>query len=212
MASLSNALATFNKRVDESEQVVSSVEALWQTAPLRSDIRRHVGGAQMSALYEMAYLSLFGHWENFIEECLARMLVGQGSNAYTPALTSPPKAKTLAEARVRILNGQRFLLWYDPARSATRVGQHVVGSPLESVLLSAQTKIEHYAAVRHAIAHTSADAQASFKASSVALSGVAHRSPGTLLRSQDHSDPLNPLRWVRHISTDLRRFATSATT
>jgi len=211
MPSLANALATFEQRVEESEQVVSSVEALWQTAPLHSNIRRQVAGPQLSALYEMAYLSLFGHWENFIEECLIRMLVGQGSPSYRPVVARGPRARTLADARNRVLDGRRFQLWYDPVKSANRVGGHVGGSPLQNVLLTSQGQIEHYAAVRHAIAHRSADAQTMFTAASMALAGVAHTSPGEFLRSQNHTDSLNPVRWIRVISTDLRRLAVAST-
>ena len=95
MPDLGNACATFQRRIDESERLVSSVEALWQTAPLRSDIRRQIGETQLCALYEMAYLSIFGYWENFIEECLTRMLAGQGCASYAPIILASPKPASL---------------------------------------------------------------------------------------------------------------------
>lgn len=211
MPDLGNACSTFGKRVDESERVVSSVEALWQTAPMRSDIRRQIGDPQLRALYEMAYLSIFGHWENFIEECATRMLVGQGCASYTPAIVTPPRAPTLTAARTRVLGGQPFLLWHNPVKSADRIAKHVAGSPLEATLRSEETALERYAAIRHAIAHQSEDARASFEAASAALTGVVHPSPGRLLRIQDHTDPLNPVRWIRKISTEFRRLAAAAT-
>ncbi len=212
MPDLGNACATFQRRIDESERLVSSVEALWQTAPLRSDIRRQIGETQLCALYEMAYLSIFGYWENFIEECLTRMLAGQGCASYAPIILASPKPASLRAARVLVLGGKPFRLWHDPVRSAARIAAFLTGSPIEAVLLSSQTTIEQYAAIRHAIAHQSEDADATFRVASTNLSGVARRSPGVLLRAQDHSDPLNPVRWIRIISSDLRRLAVAATT
>jgi hypothetical protein len=211
MPALHNACSTFAKRVDEGEKVVSSVEALWQTAPMRSAIRRQIGDAQLCALYEMAYLLIFGHRENFIEECVMRMLVGQGSQSYTPVIATPPKAVSLGAARKRVLGGRPFVLWHDAGRSAIRVADHVSGSPLEALLLGEQTALERYAAIRHAIAHQSDDARRAFQAASTSLTGVAHPTPGSLLRTQDHSDPLNPVRWIRNITSELRRFAVAVT-
>jgi hypothetical protein len=211
VADLLNARASFDKRVAESEQIVSSVEALWQTAPLRSDVRRSITEAQLNALYEMAYLTVFGHWENFVEECLVRMLAGQGAPSYSPALVSPPKATTLADSRARILGPKRYMLWYDPVKSADIVAAHVAGSPLESVLRTADASIYRMAAVRHAIAHKSEDALLSFRAAAVTMTGVSHDKPGVLLRSQDHSDPLNPVRWLRRLTTELLQLADAST-
>ena len=56
--------ASFEKRIDESERLVSNVEALWQTAPRPSYVRRQIGDNELCSLYEMAFLSIFGHWEN----------------------------------------------------------------------------------------------------------------------------------------------------
>lgn len=211
MADLLLARQLFEKRVTESEQIVSSVEALWQTAPLGSQVRRQINEVQLAALYEMAYLSLFGHWENFIENCLVRMLAGQGCSAYTPSVVVPPKAPSLVASRARVLGGRSFMLWYDPIKSAERVATHVAGSPLEAVLRSSSTHIQNMAAVRHAIAHQSKDALASFRIASLSMTGVSHNKPGDLLRSQDHSDPLNPTRWLRKFTTDLRQLAVAST-
>jgi hypothetical protein len=211
MPDLGNAQAAFDKGVLEAEKVVSNVEALWQTAPRRSDVRRQIGERELSALYGMAYLSVFGHWESFVEECLTRMIAGQGSSSYTPVLLHPPRARTLKDARTRVLGNRRFLLWHDSAAAAARVAQHVTGSPLESTLLAAQKAIDDYAAIRHAIAHRSDDVLQRFEAASQALTGVKHSVPGRLLRTQDHADPLNPVRWLRKISSDMRQLALRAT-
>ncbi len=211
MADLGNALTAFAQRIDKAEKVVSNVEALWQTAPRRSDVRRQIGDAELCALYEMAYLSIFGHWENFLEDCLTRMLAGQGCASYSPVLVDPPKSRSLRKARSRLLNKQRFLLWHDPQVSLKRVALHVTGSPLEAALDGAKTTLARYAAIRHAIAHRSDDTRNEFLSAATGLTGVAHTSPGALLRAQDHSDPLNPVRWIRNISADLRQQAAVAT-
>lgn len=211
MANLENSRALFEKRVNESEQIVSSVEALWQTAPAGSHIRRQINESQLAALYEMAFISLFGYWENFIEDCTVRMLAGQGTSSYSPSIRVPPRERSLLTSRSRVLGGRAFLLWYDPVKAANRVAGHVVGSPLESVLRGSSTHIERMASIRHAIAHRSEDAIASFRVTSLALVGIEYAKPGDLLRSQDHSDPLNPTRWLRRLTTDLRQFAVVAT-
>lgn len=211
MPDLRNAHQLFEKKVTESEQIVSSVEALWQTAPAASHVRRQINEGQLAALYEMAYLSLFGHWENFIEDCTVRMLAGQGSPSYSPSIVVSPRARTLIESRARVLGGRAFLLWYDPGKSADRIARHVAASPLEAVLRAASADIENMAAIRHAIAHQSEDALMSFRAASLSMVGVEHTKPGELLRSQDHSDPLNPTRWLRRLTTDLRTYALAAT-
>jgi hypothetical protein len=210
MPSLANARNTFHKRIDESENIVSSVEALWQMAPRGSQVRHRIGEPQLSALYEMAYLSIFCYWENFIEECLIRMMVGQKSSTYTPTIAGV-KSPTLTAARTTLLGGKQFLLWYNPIAAADRVALQVLSSPLENTLRLHHLRIAEFAAIRHAVAHKSDDAIASFQTSSLSMTGVAHPSPGGLLRNQDNSDPLNPVRWIRVISNDLRQFATDST-
>jgi hypothetical protein len=103
------------------------------------------------------------------------------------------------------------MLWYDPIKSADIIGGHVSGSPLETVLRSAESSINQMAAVRHAIAHQSDDALTSFRTASVSMTGISYDKPGKLLRAQDHSDPLNPVRWLRKLTTELRQFAVNST-
>jgi hypothetical protein len=210
MPSLINSQSEFDKQVSRGEAIVANVEALWQTAPRGSDVRRQIGANELSALYEMAFLTIFSHWENFIEGCLVRMVAGQGTANYSPTLVAPPKAVSLTAARTRVLGGRPYLLWYDPSRCVSRVQAHVTGSPLETALTGSQVELEHYASIRHAVAHRTADSVRSFHTSSLALAGVAHQSPGELLRTQDHSDPLNPVRWLRKISSNLRVVAAVA--
>ena len=209
MPDLRNCLAEFERQVGTSEGVVANVEALWQTAPRGSEVRKQIGGAQMGALYEMAYLSMFGHWENFVESCLTRMLAGQGCPSYSPALVAPPMSTTLGAARLRLLGGNRYLLWHDPKRCVSRISSHVTGSPLEASILASQSSLESYAAIRHAIAHRSQDSLDQFRAASILLCGISEKAPGDFLRRQDHTDPLNPVRWIRRISSDLRTIATN---
>jgi len=211
MADLGNARRLFDRRVSESERTVSSVEALWQTAPRESIVRRQINEDQLAALYEMAYLSVFGHWENFIEDCLVRMLAGQRCAGYVPVIISPPRSASLRDSRLRVLDGRRFRLWYDPTKSADVIATHVTGSPLETVLRTSSTNIGEMASVRHAIAHRSDDAMSSFRASSLTMTGVGHGRPGQLLRAQDHTDPLNPVRWIRKFTTELRELAVLST-
>ncbi|GAA2250088.1 hypothetical protein N1031_19875 [Herbiconiux moechotypicola] len=174
-------------------------------------MRQQITEGQLGALYEMDFLTVFGHWENFIEDCTVRMLAGQGCPSYVPTIAAPPKSPSLTAARTRLLNGRRFLLWYDPKVAADRIAGHVTGSPLELALRGAETGIGQMAGVRHAIAHQPQDALASFSTVSAEMVGVVHSSPGDLLRSLDHSDPLNPRRWLRRLTSDLRILGIQAT-
>ncbi len=210
MPSLTNSQSEFDRQVSRGEAIVANVEALWQTAPRGSDVRRQIGSNELSALYEMAFLTIFGHWENFVEDCVVRMAAGQGTVSYTPNLVTPPRAPSLKAARQQVLGGRPYLLWYDPVRCIARVQAQVTGSPLENALSANQGSLQHYAAIRHAVAHRTTDSLQAFQTAALALTGVAHSSPGELLRTQDHSDPLNPVRWLRKISSDFRKVAALA--
>lgn len=209
MADLTLALKRFEHKVQRAEVIVSNVEALWQTAPRGTDVRKRIGEDELCSLYEMTFLSIFGHWENFVEDCLVRLIRGQGTPTYSPVVPAG-RAASLAEARTRLLDGRRWLLWHDPQRNLIRVRQHVTGSPLEQALDASGSQLEDYAAIRHAVAHRSPDALDNFNAAAMKLTGVEHGSPGRLLRSQDHSDPLNPVRWIRVISGDFRSIGAAA--
>lgn len=212
MANLANAWQLLESRVARAETIVANVETLWQLAPPNSDVRKQIGDSELAALYEMSFLTTFGYWENFIEECLVRMLAGQGSGTYDPpVLVSPPRSTTLDHARTRLLDGRPYLLWHDVAKCISKTQAFVVNSPLENALLAAETDLGHFAAVRHAIAHRSKQTTDNFRKASTAISGVAHTSPGELLRALDHSDALNPVRWIRVISNRIREVALAAT-
>lgn len=211
MPDLTNSRIEFERQVTTAEGIVGNVEALWQLAPNGSDVRRQIGDAELAALYEMAFLTIFGHWENFIENCLVRMLAGQGTASYTVALINPPRAASLRAARSALLNGRDYMLWHNPATCIQRISSAVTGSPLETTLVARQQQIEFYAAIRHGIAHRSVDALDKYLTAATALCGVAHSRPGDLLRAQCHDDPLNPVRWIRKISSELRQLALAAT-
>lgn len=213
MADLTTARVQLDKLITRTETIVGNVETLWQFAPLQSDVRKQIGEAELSALYEMSFLTTFGYWENFIEDCVVRMIAGQGCGTYpTPVLAQgQAKAPTLTAARVRLLGNRPFLLWHSPTKCVTQLTSHVVGSPLEAVITANQTDLEYYAAVRHAVAHRSTQTADNFAAASVALTGVGHSTPGLLLRSLDHTDPMNPIRRIRQISNALRAIALAAT-
>jgi hypothetical protein len=159
----------------------------------------------------MSYLAIFGHWENFIEDCIVRMLAGYRSGTYRPVLVNPPAEKSLTAARARLLGGAPYALWHDPVKSLNRVVRLVVGSPLERQLTANRAVLETYATIRHSVAHQSQDSRSNFTAASLSLTGTSFSSPGRLLRAQNHSDPLNPVRWIRVVSSDLLRTAYDAT-
>lgn len=198
----------FDKFVNECDFTLSwlgATEALWQSAPPATQVRKQLKSQQLEALYESAYLRLFASWENFLEDCCARMMARAATPGYMPvAAHGATLYSSLEQARAGLLNGRRFLLWHNPVTVADRVAGYLDGSPIESEIRANRPRLEHLAAVRHGIAHSSEDAKASFELAATAITGSVHRGrPGKLLRAADPSDPLNPRRWVVVFREDL---------
>ena len=82
------------------------------------------------------------------------------------------------------------------------------GSRFATVIGSALTDLEQFAAIRHRIAHDSIDARTKFDAASMHF--VAKRFPGSrpgILLRQRLSSTQNPVSWLERICDDLESLA-----
>lgn len=207
---MQHAAKRFHRCIADAERLVANVEILWQTAPKGTQVRRNLGPRELQSLYELAYLSIFGDWEVFLEDSLSRMLAGRGTASWSVALVQGRPARSIRRARLQLLGTRQYLLWHDVDRVIRRVRAHVSASPLEHVLSANRLQLQFFAQVRHAIAHRSDHATTQFKAGALSRCGLAYASPGEFLRSQDHTDPLNPVRRLRSISNELAGIAQQA--
>ena len=76
--------AGFEQSVQSTLQVVAATETLWLSAPPAGAIRQQLKTPQLEAIYESAFLRVFGHWEGFLEEVVVRWMANQKSPSYSP--------------------------------------------------------------------------------------------------------------------------------
>lgn len=205
--------ARFDGNVEAALHLVGDTEALWLTSHPTSHVRQQLKVGQLEALYEAMFLRIFGYWESLLEEVTLHWMARYSSSTYTPvAAAGTSLFLTLTDARPHLYfehNQQRdYLLWHHPATVEMRLKRHLLSSPIEALCNQHSVVLGNYAAIRHHIAHGSADTRARFMASSVALTGSHFNGrPGKLLRSANFADPLNQPKWIRCITDSLKTFA-----
>jgi len=155
--------------------------------------------ARLEALYELAYLRIFLTWEAFLEESFLRYLCGFHNSA-GPVALKVGRFSTIDDARVAVLAGSRFVSWYNPVSVVRRAQRFCINSPHELVVVSVQTQLEWYAAIRGRIAHASTYARGEFDQATLGLAGRRIRGsrPGSFLRTIDHGAGK---RWL-HVLAD----------
>lgn len=220
-ADLSIPLRSFEQRATTTLAIAARTETLWLTAPPTSAVRRQLTVEQLEALYESTYLRLFTHWEAFLEACAIRLMSRSFTPSYRPvaasgralfASQSSAMAALLAEGRPAG-KPRDYLLWHNPMGVADRVSKWLSASPIESVCKGRQSDLERAAAVRHHIAHGSADSGTKFRAAATQMAGSDFGGrPGRFLRADDISDPLNSPRWISRLSDTLLECARDVTT
>jgi hypothetical protein len=191
----------FKEQLSEAEDIASTAEA-----------SSHFVYAKRLFVYEAAYLLAFSAWENILEQSFVRLLAGYrnsiGVTALAPGIARPP---TVADAVLLVLNGKSYKLWHSPASVIARAqGFFLPNGPHEAVLTSALVDIGDFAAIRHYVAHRSADSRAKFLVAAHRLSGVGllGTRAGRFLRSQT-TDPVSgqAMTWLQRICGDLERYA-----
>jgi hypothetical protein len=162
-------------------------------------------------VYEAAYLLAFSAWENMLEQSFLRFMCGYRPMSGVPVATATwARPKNLTAAIALLLGTSPYKLWHNPQHVIARSQRYFVRGPHEIVLTSALADIQDFAAVRHYVAHRSADTQQKFQAAARRLSGasVVGARAGRLLRSST-IDPVTSLQvtWLERVCADLERYA-----
>lgn len=160
-------------------------------------------------VYEASYLLIFSAWEGFLEEAMIRFIAGYvNSSGLIPLKLGKTRSPDLTSAKLALFNGKSYLLWHSPDKPINRSKQWFMNGPHETVISSAQTNIEHFAAIRHYVAHRSSDCAAKFEAAAIALSGsiVVGRRAGRFLRRSTVSGGV-AMRWIDRIGSELLGYA-----
>ncbi len=163
--------------------------------------RHYMTMTRLENLYEFAYLRVFLAWETFLEETFVRYLCGFQMLSGPPTLIGAAYP-TLADARTGILGGRDWVSWY-PDAVERRSGLFLSNGPHELVIRSNKTRLNHFLAIRHRIAHSSAHTRTQFDQATTSLAGRRYTgsSAGRFLR--DHQ-PTNPTqRWLFVIGDEL---------
>lgn len=162
---------------------------------------------KLELAYELAYLRVFTAWESFLEESFLRYMCGYSADHGQEQLTAGRVySSNLSSARETLYQGRRYMLWHNPGGVINRATTYFSHSKHELVLASMQGRIEHYASIRHRVAH--AGGQIKFDLATMALAGRRYRAsrPGRFLRCPVPHSP-NPMRWIDQIVLDFRGLA-----
>tara|TARA_R110002049_G_scaffold189736_1_gene358337 strand:- start:407 stop:1057 length:651 start_codon:yes stop_codon:yes gene_type:complete len=179
--------------ISESVRATDLVVA-GELARAQIPIKKYWRVTKLEDLYELAFLRVFVRWEICLEEVFLRSLCGYSSSAGVEVLTTgATHFRSINLAKTAVYGSNNYLLWHNPRtvinrirgfimpRSATNPGQQ------EYVISSYISRLEHFAAIRHRIAHGQEDAKNKFDRASLAIAGRTYlgSKPGRLLR-----DPL----------------------
>lgn len=201
--------AEFRARVSQAIKLAQIGEIARAEARAGSQTRAGLHPTRLEYLYEMAYLRIFVSWESFLEQAFLRYLCGYTSRVGVAAPV-PGQAfqSTLANAERAVLGGQQYVLWHNPARVIQRARQFFGSSPIETVVLSNSTRLEHLAAVRHRITHAQQDARSKFDTATMTIAGRRYRGgrPGAFLRDEDASATPAP-RWLEQLGREFQGLA-----
>lgn len=164
--------------------------------------------AHLELIYELAFLRLFNAWEDFLEESIIRYMCGY---AHKGGQEKPANGyfRTLDDARVALREGRDYVLWHSPKKTVKRCQKHLRCSLAETVIGSAQSKLEYFAAIRHRIAHAQSHAKSEFDRVSMILASRRYRGsrPGRLLRDWAPVHGTSPRRWLEQVATELEGLA-----
>jgi len=175
----------------------------------RSKTVDRITSSSIDLVYELAYLNIFKKWEETIEESFLRFMCGYENSAGPPTFV-PGIARqlTLAAATKSLFAGRDYLLWHSSQAIVSRSKKHFVGHAMELVINSKSSDLDHYANVRHRIAHGQEDSRKKFDASTMALAASRYdaSSAGRFLRDWVPSST-PPKRWLHEIGWTLHSLA-----
>jgi hypothetical protein len=185
----------FARGVESARMQLSVVEA-----------RQHLPVTRIELAYELAYLRMFTAWEDFLEQSLLRYMCGYVALHGQEQPVGGHYCATLSAAKATLYGHQHYLLWHNPNTVTNRAARVLHQSRHETVLASIQGRMEHFAAIRHRIAH--AHASSEFDAATMALAGKRYRGsrPGRFLRDWAPHAPV-PTRWMDMIAVEFQGLA-----
>lgn len=198
----------FGAEVRKALGLIEATEKVRSSNP-SAQVKHEFSIYRIELIYELAYLRIFVFWEQFLEESLIRYLCGYSNANGRQLLSSGSYDRRIEDARNRIKAGRTFLLWHDPQGVVNRVRGYIAGGIHETVINSNLPDLQHFANIRHRIAHLQEDARLKFDRSSMSLCGKRFRGarPGRLLRHKFSSTE----RWVEKIGLDLLHLAKQIT-
>lgn len=193
-------------QLGESLDLVRAAEAASASMPAGSQLRRDFGAYKLHLIHELAFLRIFLAWEEFLEETFVRYMCGYSAQGTVENL-SGGRFATITSARQALYGGRQYILWHDPTRNAQRCAQFVAGGRHEVAMHVWQPRLEHFAAIRHRVAHSQEDARVKFDQAAIRLAQRRYpRSrPGRLLR--DWSTSVPPVRYLTVFARDFRTIA-----
>lgn len=171
-------------------------------SPSGSSTRRLLHYSTIEYLYEAAYLRLFVRWESFLEASFYRYMCGYECSQGQQTLVQPASYRpSIAAAESDVLGTRSYILWHNPTYVVKRSQKYFVNGRHELVINSVLSLLEHYANIRHRIAHGQSDARTKFDAATMHLAARHYHGsrPGRFLRDQHPSG----VRQLERIATDL---------
>ena len=202
--------AGFRSEIEAALALAAAAELAMTGSPSRSALRKEWHVSRVEMLYELAYLRLFIEWEAFLEQTFYRYMCGYKSSCHNPTPTTNLGSfcASVRKAEAIILNGRSYVLWHSPKVITDRAKRWLSTCPHEVTIASYQADLEHYAAVRHRIAHGQDDAKVKFDSATMALVGRRYRGarPGRFLRDWD-SSVVPQVRWLESLGKALSNLA-----
>jgi hypothetical protein len=201
--------AQLQRSVREALRLSETIEVAKVEAISTSQTRRNLTIWKVYSVYELSYIKLFYLWEDFLESVFLRYMCGYVSTSYAPILLPGNSfSGSLAAAEAALLAGRQYLLWHNCAKVIQRSQRCFVGCPIEAVLLSNRSRIDHLAAIRHRIVHAQSDAETKFDNATMTFSGKRYRGSkaGMFLRDfVPGGSP--PTRWLTQLSQEITGMA-----
>lgn len=196
---------TFADKSDKAVRFACAIELAKERLGTPSG-NKILNASKLEYAYELAYLRVFTSWEDFLEQSFLRYLCGYEARHGQEQLAGGSYSRDLSQARATLYGTKSYLLWHNPGIVIARARTYFQSSRHEIVIGSIQGRVEHYAAIRHRIAH--AQAEIEFDRATMALAGRRFRGsrPGRFLRSWVQHSPY-PLRWIDQILLDFRGLA-----
>ncbi len=201
--------AQLQNSVNEALRLSETIEVARVEAVSGSQTSRNLTVWRVYSVYELSYVKLFYLWEDFLESVFLRYMCGYVSTSYTPTLLPGNSfSGSLASAEVTLLAGRRYLLWHNCAGVIQRSRGHFVGCPIEGVLLSNQSRLDHLASIRHRIVHAQSDAKTKFNQATMSLSGKRYRGSRVGLFLRDYVPGGSPpTRWLTQLAQEITGMA-----